>query len=81
MPSHTRISKSSSVSNTETRIRDNKHFATLLRRRLESRNGNCALRERLARMSDSELIEAYLRNERLGRERAAKRLAEKGASE
>jgi len=81
MPNHTRISKPSSGSNTETRIRDSEHFATLLRRRLKSRNGNGALRERLARISDSELIEAYLRNERQRREHAAKRLAEKGASE
>lgn len=68
-------------SNNEQRIRDDKHFATLLRRRLESRSGNGALRQRLARMCDSELIETYLPNERLGREHAAKRLAEKGASE
>jgi hypothetical protein len=67
-------------STTETRIRDNAHFARLLRRRLESRHGNGALRETLARMSDSELIEAYLNNERLGRERA-KRRAEKPMSE
>lgn len=63
-------------STTETRIRDNAHFARLLRQRLESRHGNGALRETLARMSDSELIEAYLNNERLGREHA-KRRAEK----
>src|SRR5271170_284479 len=66
MPNHSRISKSSRLSKTETLIRDNEHFATLLCRRLESRNGNGALPERLARMSDSELIEAYLRNERQG---------------
>jgi hypothetical protein len=64
-------------SNTETRIRENKHFASLLRRRLESRNGNGALRETLARMSDAELIETYLRNERQGREHAANLRAEK----
>ncbi len=63
-------------STTETRIRENAHFARLLRQRLESRHGNGALRETLARMSDSELIEAYLNNERLGREHA-KRRAEK----
>jgi hypothetical protein len=64
-------------SNTETRIRENKHFASLLRKRLESRNGNGALRETLARMSDAELIETYLRNERQGREHAANLRAEK----
>jgi hypothetical protein len=68
-------------SNTETRIRENKHFASMLRRRLESRHGNGALRETLARMSDAELIETYLRNERQGREHAAKRRAEKAAGE
>ncbi len=60
-------------SSPETRIRDNAHFARLLRQRLESRHGNGALREALARMSDSELIEAYLNNERLGREHANRR--------
>jgi len=68
-------------SRSETRIRDNKHFASLLRRRLESRHGNGALREMLERLTDDELIEGYLRNERQGREHVAKRLAEKGASE
>jgi len=68
-------------SNTETRIRENKHFASMLRRRLESRHGNGALRDTLARMSDAELIETYLRNERQGREHAAKRRAEKAAGE
>jgi hypothetical protein len=62
---------------TESRIRDNKHFANLLRRRLESRHGKGALRETLARMSDAELIETYLRNERQGREHAAKLRAKK----
>jgi hypothetical protein len=66
--------------NSEVRIRDNAHFARLLRQRLESRHGNGALRETLARMSDAELIEAYLNNERQGREHSAKLLAEKGAS-
>jgi SOS response regulatory protein OraA/RecX len=65
-------------SNIETRIRENKHFASLLRQRLKSRHGNGALRERLAQMSDSELIEMYLRNERQGREHSAKQRAEKG---
>ena len=64
-------------STTETRIRSNQHFASLLRQRLKSRHGNGALREMLARMSDAELIETYLRNEQQGREHVAKRLAEK----
>jgi hypothetical protein len=69
------------LSNPEVRIKDNKHFASLLRRRLESRHGNGALRETLARMSDAELIETYLRNEQRGREHAAKLRAEKRESE
>jgi hypothetical protein len=63
---------------TETRIRENAHFARLLRQRLESRHGNGALRETLARMSDSELIEAYLNHERLGREHAKRRAGSAG---
>jgi hypothetical protein len=63
----------------ETRIKSNPHFASLLRRRLESRHGNGAVRERLARMSDAELIEVYLNNERQGREHAAQsRIAKEG---
>jgi hypothetical protein len=61
----------------EARIKSNPHFASLLRRRLESRHGNGAVRERLAQMSDSELIETYLRHERQGREHAAQRRAAK----
>jgi hypothetical protein len=68
-------------SSTETRIRDNAHFARLLRQRLESRHGNGALRETLARMSDSELIEAWLRNEQQAKDYAAKRRAAKEAGE
>ena len=64
-------------STTETRIRENAHFARLLRQRLESRHGNGALREMLARLSDQELIDSYLANEARGREHAAKRRAEK----
>jgi hypothetical protein len=67
--------------NTETRIRDNKHFASMLRKRLESRHGKGALRDTLARLSDAELIEAYLRNERQGHDHAAKRRAEKATGE
>jgi hypothetical protein len=68
-------------STTETRIRDNKHFANMWRQRLKSRHGNGVVREMLERFTDDELIERYLRNERQGREHVAKRLAEKGASE
>jgi hypothetical protein len=66
---------------TENRIRDNKHFASLLRQRLKSRHGNGALREILARLTDAELIETYLRNERQGRDHIAKRQAEKGTQQ
>jgi hypothetical protein len=68
-------------SSTETRIRENAHFARLLRQRLESRHGNGVLREMLARVTDAELIEAYLRNEDQGRNHVARRRAEKEASE
>jgi hypothetical protein len=68
-------------STTETRIRENGHFARLLRQGLESRHGNGALREMLARMTDAELIEAYLRNEEQRRNDVARRRAEKAASE
>jgi hypothetical protein len=64
-------------SSSEIRIRENAHFARLLRQRLESRHGNGALREMLARLSDQELIDSYLANEARGREHAAKRRAEK----
>jgi hypothetical protein len=65
----------------EVRIKSNPHFATLLRKRLESRHGKGAVRERLARMSDAELIEVYLNNERQGREHAAQRRAAKESIE
>ena len=68
-------------STAETRIRDDKHFASLLRVRLKSRHGNGALPEMLAGVTDDGLIEGYLRNERQGREHVAKRLARKEASE
>jgi len=64
-------------STTETRIRNNPHFARVLRQRLESRHPHGAVRETLSRMNDQELITAYLNNERLGREHTAKRRAEK----
>jgi predicted flavoprotein YhiN len=65
----------------EVRIVANPHFARVLRRRLESRHPHGALRETLSQLSDQELIRVYLNNERLGREHAAKRRAEKAGSE
>ena len=62
---------------TEARIRENVHFARLLRQRLESRHGNGALREILARLSDQELIDVWLRNEQQGNDHAAQLRAEK----
>jgi len=64
-------------SSSEIRIRENAHFARLLRQRLESRHGNGALREMLAQMTDAELIDVWLRNEQQAKEHAAKRRAEK----
>ncbi len=61
----------------ESRITANAHFARVLRQRLEGRHPYGAVRETLARLSDSELIAVYLNNERLGRDHAAKRRAEK----
>ena len=65
----------------DTRIRENAHFARILRQRLESRHGNGALRETLALLSDEELIDAWLRNEQQKKDHAAKRRAEKDATE
>ena len=65
--------------NSEARVISNPHFARLLRQRLESRHGNGALREMLARLSDQELIDSYLANEARGREHAAKQRAAKEA--
>jgi hypothetical protein len=76
----TNTSNTNETNSTESRIRDNKHFASLLRRRLESRHGNGALRETLARMTDAELIEVYLANEKQGRQHAAKLRAERVVS-
>ncbi len=65
--------------NAKPHIKDNKHFASVLRRRLESHHASdTPLREILARLSDAELVEAYLRNEAQGRAHAARR-AEKTA--
>jgi hypothetical protein len=65
----------------ETRIKNNPHFASLLRRRLESRHGVGALRETLAQLTDEELVNSYLRHEEQGRAHAARRRAEKTACE
>lgn len=60
-------------SNTEARIRDNKHFAKLLRQRLEARhNSSTYIRTVLSRLTDAELIDAYLRHERTLIEHVAK---------
>jgi hypothetical protein len=60
------------------RIVSNKHFAYHLRMRLLQRA--CpAVRELLACLTDAELIEIYLENERQGREHARLR-AEEGAA-
>jgi hypothetical protein len=67
-------------STTESRIRGNAHFARLLRQRLESRHANGALREMLWRLSDAELVETYLENERQGREHAALRAEKETAN-
>jgi hypothetical protein len=65
----------------ETRIRDNKHFASMLRRRLAARHPlGTALRETLDSLSDAALIEVYFRNERQGQEHVAKRRAEQEAT-
>jgi hypothetical protein len=69
------------TTSSEIRIRENAHFARLLRQRLESRHGNGALRETLALLSDSELIDVWLRNEEQKKDHAAKRHAEKEANQ
>jgi hypothetical protein len=61
----------------DVRVSKNRHFASMLRKRLESRHGAGALRQMLAQLTDTELIEAYLSNENLKREHAAAR-TEKG---
>jgi hypothetical protein len=63
--------------NIQARIKNNPHFASLLRRRLESRHGAGALREALVQLTDAQLVEKYLANEKQGREHTAKRRAEK----
>jgi len=69
------------ITGSESRIRENTHFARLLRKRLESRHGSGALRETLTKLTDQELVDVWLRNEQQGREHSAKLRAEKGASE
>jgi hypothetical protein len=65
--------------NVEARLKNNPQFASLLRQRLESRHGVGALREALAQLTDAQLVEKYLANEKQGREHTAKRRAEKAA--
>jgi len=69
--------RNSDNKNAEARIAGNPHFARILRQRLESRHPHGAVRETLARLSDPELIAAYLNNEKLGREHTARRRAER----
>ena len=59
------------------RIRQNRHFGTVLRRRLEGRHGAGPLRAMLDQLSDAELIETYLANEARGLEYAAEKLGMK----
>jgi hypothetical protein len=60
------------------RIRSNRHFATVLRKRLESRHAQgTALRRALDQPSDTELVEQYLLHDRLLIEQLAK--SEEGA--
>jgi hypothetical protein len=63
------------TSASESRIKSNPHFANLLRQRLLANNGNGAIRETLAQLSDEELIAVWLQNEQQGREYHAKQQA------
>ena len=65
------------TNNASSRIRDNRHFAAVLRKRLEGRHGYGPLRTMLDQLSDSELIDAFLANEARGREFAAEQRAAK----
>jgi hypothetical protein len=56
----------------QSRISGNKHFASLLRRRLESHQGEGAVRDALDQLTDAQLVTAYLANEQQGREHRAK---------
>jgi hypothetical protein len=60
------------------RIVDNPHFAAHLRTRL-LRRASPAVCEILSHMSDTELVETYLRNEQQGRNHVAKRQTERRA--
>jgi hypothetical protein len=62
------------IVSTKQDIRDNKHFAANLRRRLESTHSEgTTLRSMLDRLTDDEIVERYLANEKQGREHTAKR--------
>ncbi|HXA76355.1 MAG TPA: hypothetical protein VNV41_04420 [Candidatus Acidoferrales bacterium] len=57
----------------ESRLRKNQHFAAILRQRLESRHANSTyIRNMLSRLTDAELIDTYLKHERLLIEQVAK---------
>jgi hypothetical protein len=63
----------------ESRIVLNAHFADHLRTKL-LRRASPAAREILSRMSNEDLVAAYLKNEQLGKEHAAKLRAAKETS-
>jgi len=64
------------------RIECNKHVARDLRRRLQERHAKGThTRETIDRMSDKDLLDIFIRNEKLGREHAAMQRAEKEGSE
>jgi hypothetical protein len=62
--------------NIESRICSNKHFATHLRTRLLQR-ASPAARQILDNLTDAQLVEVYLANEKQGRDHVAKRRTEK----
>lgn len=61
----------------ESRIRNNRHFAAVLRKRLESRHPQGAVREIANEMSDEELVSSWLSHQESARQHAAERLAAK----
>src|ERR1700690_1615069 len=63
----------------ESRIQSNKHFGSILRRRLENRHGeSTAVRKTLELLSDDELISRYIQHNRQGREHVMKQRAKEG---
>jgi hypothetical protein len=74
------VQNHSNDSNIEGRISSNKHFGSHLRTRL-LRRASPAAREILDTLSDAQLVEIYLKNEKQGREHSARLRAQKGAPE